>query len=106
MITERRAQTVLTAFLVLVGIPMIVTAQTASFKELGIIHSSNPKICTYSVSADGSTVLGSVLDEENEYKSQRWLNDTTSFMPIISQPDKQYRVLAMSADASAVVENK
>jgi len=106
MITERRAQTVLTAFLVLVGIPMIVTAQTASFKELGIIHSSNPKICTYSVSADGSTVLGSVLDEENEYKSQRWLNDTTSFMPIISQPDKQYRVLAMSADTSAVVENK
>jgi len=89
MITERRT-----------------AAQTASFKELGIIHSSNPKICTYSVSADGSTVLGSVLDEENEYKSQRWLNDTTSFMPIISQPDKQYRVLAMSADASAVVENK
>jgi len=106
MITERRAQTVLTAFLVLVGIPMIVTAQTASFKELGIIHSSNPKNCTYAVSADGSTVLGSVLDAENGVRFQRWQNDATSIVPISSQPDRQHRILAMSADASAVVENK
>jgi len=65
MNTEKRIQTVLFALFVLAGIPMIGAAQTASFKELGIIHSSNPKKCTYAISADGSTVLGSVLDMEN-----------------------------------------
>jgi len=65
MNTEKRIQTVLIALLVLAGIPMIAAAQTASFKELGIIHSSNPKNCTYAISADGATVLGSVLDMEN-----------------------------------------
>lgn len=103
MKTEKRIQTDLTVLLVLVGIPMIATAQTASFKELGIIHSSNPKNCTYVISADGSTVLGSVLNMENGVLFQRWQNDKTSIMPIDSQPDRQYRVLAMSADTSAVV---
>ena len=65
MNTEKRIQIILTVLLVIVGIPMIAAAQNASFKELGIIHSANPKNCTYAVSADGSTVLGSVLDMEN-----------------------------------------
>jgi len=96
----------LTALLVLAGIPMVTVAQNASFKELGIIHSSNSKNCTYAVSADGSTVLGSVLDAENGYRIQQWQDDATSIVPISSQPDQQHRVLAVSPDASAVVENK
>ena len=58
MKTGKGIQTFLTALLVSACAPMVAAAQTASFKELGIIHSSNPKNCTYAVSADGSTVLG------------------------------------------------
>ena len=82
---------------------MAAAAQTASFKALGVVHSSNPQNCSYAVSADGSTVLGTVLDAENEYRAQRWQNDATSILPISSQPDRQYRALAMSADTSTVV---
>ena len=82
MNTEKRIRTVSTTFSVLAGVPMIASAQTASFKKLGIIHSSNPKNCTYAVSADGSTVLGSVLDAENGVRAQQWQNDTTSILPI------------------------
>jgi len=103
MKTEKRAQTVLTTLLILVGIPMVAATQTASFKPLGIIHSSNPKNCTYVISTDGLTVLGSVLDEESGYKVQQWQYDTTSIVPISFQPDQEYRVLAMSGDTSVVV---
>jgi len=106
MKTGKGIQTVLTTLLVLACIPMVAAAQTVSFKPLGIIHSSNPKNCTYAISADGSTVLGSVLDVENGVRFQRWQNDATSIVPISSQPYQEYRVLAMSGDTSAVVENK
>ena len=102
MKTEKRIRAFFATLLVLVGIPIVAAAQTVSFKPLGIIHSSNPKNCTYTISPDGSMVLGSVLDVENGIRAQRWQNDVTSIVPISSQPDR-HRILSMSTDSSAVV---
>lgn len=50
MNTEMRTRTALTTLLVLAGIPLVAAAQAASFRPLGIIHSSNPQNCSYSIS--------------------------------------------------------
>ncbi len=85
MKTEKRTRTVFTTLVVIVCVPMVAAAQTASFKALGVIHSSNPQNCCYAVSADGSTVLGTVLDAENEYRAQRFCITSLGYVPDNSQ---------------------
>ena len=65
MKTEKRIRAFFATLLVLVGIPIVAAAQTVSFKPLGIIHSSNPKNCTYTISADGSMVLARISHHPN-----------------------------------------